>query len=142
MIPKILTEVAFRASILTGTYDYLIMREDAVYNYSTPDYFIDLSELVNMDNFSEDDFYYYVATEEEKAKRSQGISINDILGKSKKEDDKPIPVALKLTDDIKKKLGLDEQYEYYIAFAHAIDAGGNQNDRQFGDKAQFFCHFF
>lgn len=124
-------EVAFRASILTGTYDYLIMREDAVYNYSTPDYFIDLSELVNMDNFSEDDFYYYVATEEEKAKRSQGISINDILGKSKKEDDKPIPVALKLTDDIKKKLGLDEQYEYYIAFAHAIDAGGNQKYLKF-----------
>ena len=107
------------------------MREDAVYNYSTPDYFIDLSGLVNMENFSEDDFYYYVATEEEKAKRKQGISINDILGKSKPEEDKPIPVALKLTDDIKKKLGLDDQHDYYIAFAHALDSKGNEKYLKF-----------
>ena len=125
-------EVAFRASILTGTYDYLIMREDAVYNYSTPDYFVDVSTLVNMDNFTEDDFYYYVATDAEKAKRSQGISINDILGKtSKTDDDKPVPVAIRLTDEIEKKLGLDEQYTYYIAFAHSFEADGNARYQKF-----------
>ncbi|MBR4404610.1 MAG: YesL family protein [Clostridiales bacterium] len=125
-------EVAFRATLVTGTYDYLIMREDAVYNYSTPDNFQDLSQLLNMDNFSEDDFYYYVATEEEKAKRSQGISLNDLFGGGNKTDlDKPVPLALKLTDDIEKKLGLDEKYDYYIAFTYSISSGADANYRKF-----------
>ena len=119
-------EIAFRASILTGTYDYLIMREDAVYNYSTPDYFQDLSNLVNMDNFSEDDFYYYVPTEAEKAKKNQGISIDDLLGRSDPDEDKPVPVALKLTDEIEKKLGLDEEYTYYIAFANSMNSSADK----------------
>ena len=124
-------DVAFRASILTGSYDFLILREDAVYNYSTPDYFQDLSNLVNMENFSEDEFYYYVATEEEKAKRNQGISIDDLLGKSTEEDDEPVPVALKLTDDIVAKLGLDDQYTYYIAFANVPKASADKIYQQY-----------
>lgn len=119
-------EVAFRASILTGTYDYLIMREDAVYNYSTPDYFQDMSQLINMENFSEDDFYYYVATEEEKAKASQGISLKDIFkGGDDDDEDRPVPLGLKLTDEAEKKLGLDEEYTYYIAFAYSTSSKGN-----------------
>ena len=95
--------------MLTGTYDYLIMREDAVYNYSTPDYFQDMSQLVNMENFSDEDFYYYVATEEEKAKNSKGISLRDIFnGGDEEDEDRPVPLALKLTDEIEEKLGLDE----------------------------------
>ena len=91
-------EVAFRATLATGAYDYLIMREDAVYNYSTPDNFQDLSQLINMDNFEKDDFYYYVATEKEKEQRSKGISLNDLFGAGNKKDlDKPVPLALKLT---------------------------------------------
>lgn len=125
-------EVAFRATLVTGTYDYLIMREDAVYNYSTPDNFQDLSQLLNMDNFTEEDFYYYVATEEEKAKRSQGVSLNDLFGAGNKNDlDKPVPLALKLTDDIEKKLGLDEEYDYYIAFAYSFSANGDSNYQKF-----------
>lgn len=126
-------EISFRASVLTGTYDYLIMREDAVYNYSTPDYFQDMSDLVNMDNFSEDDFYYYVATEEEKARNSKGISLQDIfnMGESGEDEDRPIPLALKLTDDIERKLGLDEQYDYYIGFAYAMGTKGNTDYLKF-----------
>ncbi|MBQ5519989.1 MAG: DUF624 domain-containing protein [Clostridiales bacterium] len=125
-------EVAFRATLATGAYDYLIMREDAVYNYSTPDNFQDLSQLLDMENFSEDDFYYYVATEEEKEKRSKGISINDLFGAGNKKDlDKPVPLALKLTDDIEKKLGLDEEYDYYIAFAYSFSASGDANYRKY-----------
>ena len=124
-------EIAFRASILTGTYDYLIMREDAVYNYATPDYFQDLNNLVNMDNFSEDDFYYYVPTEAEKAKRNQGISIDDLLGRSDPDEDKPVPVALKLTDEIEEKLGLDQEYTYYIAFANSMSPSSDKIIIQF-----------
>ena len=121
-------EVAFRASILTGTYDYLILREDAVYNYSTPDYFQDMNDLVNMENFSEDDFYYYVATDEEKARASQGISFRDIFnGGEEEEDDAPVPLGLKLTDEIERKLGLDEEYTYYIAFAYSTSSNGNDD---------------
>ena len=124
-------EIAFRASILTGTYDYLIMREDAVYNYATPDYFQDLNNLVNMDNFSEDDFYYYVPTEAEKAKRNQGISLDDLLGRSDPDEDKPVPVALKLTDEIEEKLGLDQEYTYYIAFANSMSPSSDKIIIQF-----------
>ena len=115
-------EVAFRATLATGAYDYLIMREDAVYNYSTPDNFQDLSQLLDMENFSEDDFYYYVATEEEKAADAGRFSIQDIFGGGDEEQG-PVPVALKLTDDIERKLGLDEKYTYYIAFAYTTDSG-------------------
>ena len=125
-------EVSFRASLLTGTYDYLIMREDAVYNYSTPDYFQNMSDLVNMDNFTEDDFYYYVATEAEKERNSKGISLKDIFNTGEDEDeDEPVPLALKLTDDIERKLGLDEQYDYYLAFAYSTSASGNSDYQRF-----------
>ena len=125
-------EVSFRASLLTGTYDYLIMREDAVYNYSTPDYFQDMSDLVNMENFTEDDFYYYVATEEEKARSKKGISLQDLLNPGEEEDeDVPVPLALKLTDDIERKLGLDEQYDYYLAFAYSTSSTGNADYQKF-----------
>ena len=119
-------DVAFRAAFLTGTYDYMIMREDVVYNYTTPDYFQDMNELVNMENFSEDDFYYYVATDEEKARASRGISFSEIFGmEEEEEEDKPMPLALKLTDEIERRLGLDEQYTYYIGFAYSTGANGN-----------------
>jgi len=124
-------EISFRAALLTGNYDYLIMREDAAYNYSTPDYFQDLSSLVDMEKFSEDDFYYYVETEAEKANRSQGISIDDLMGRTKEKDDAPVPVALKLTDEIERKLGLDEQYTYYIGFARSTTLKGNENYKKF-----------
>ena len=124
-------EVAFRASILTGSYDYLIIREDAVYNYAILDYFQDLNEVVDMNNFSEDDFYYYELTEEEKASLKQGISLNDIFKSGEEEDDEPVPVAIKLTDDVERKLGLDEEYTYYIAFANASDAAAKQDAVKF-----------
>ena len=41
------------------------------------------------------------------------------------------PVALKLTDDIERKLGLDEQYTYYIAFANASDAAAKKDNVRF-----------
>ncbi len=120
-------DVAFRASILTGTYDYMIMREDAVYAYSTPDYFQDMSQLVNMDNFSADDFYYYEATPEEKARNSEGVSFRELFNGASSDDDGPVPLALKLTDEVEEKLGLDTQYDYYIAFAYATKASGNND---------------
>ena len=91
-----------------------------------------MSQLVNMDNFTEDDFYYYVATEEEKAKNSQGISFRDIFNAGEEEDpDRPVPLALKLTDDIERKLGLDEQYTYYIACAYSTRSSGNTDYLKF-----------
>ena len=85
-----------------------------------------------MDNFEKDDFYYYVATEKEKEQRSKGISLNDLFGAGNKKDlDKPVPLALKLTDEIEKKLGLDEEYDYYIAFAYSFSASGDANYRKY-----------
>jgi len=124
-------DVAFRAQIITGTFDYMIMREDAVYTYSTPDYFQDLSLLVDMDNFTEDDFYYYVETEAEKAKKGKGVSIDDLLGRGAKDSDNPIPIALKLTEEAKQNLGLDDGHDYYIAFAYAFSAKENNNYMKF-----------
>lgn len=122
-------EVAFRANILTGSFDYMIMREDAVDNYSTLDYFMDLNMLINMDNFSEDDFFYY----EEEEDTSGGISIDDLLSKAKKSEDDtgPHPIAMKLTDEIEEKLGLDTKYTYYIAFTYSMEASGDANNRKF-----------
>ena len=62
---------------------------------------------------------------------SQGISINDLFSKGEGEDDAPVPVAIKLTDDIERKLGLDEQYTYYIAFANASDAAAKKDNVRF-----------
>lgn len=124
-------EVAFRASILTGTYDYLIIREDAVYNYAILDYFQNLNEVIDMNNFSEDDLYYYELTDEEKAALKQGISLNDLFSTGEEETDEPVPVAIKLTDDIERKLGLDEEYTYYIAFANASDAAAKKDNVRF-----------
>ena len=87
-----------------------------------------MNDLVNMENFSEDDFYYYVATDEEKARASQGISFRDIFnGGEEEEDDAPVPLGLKLTDEIERKLGLDEEYTYYIAFAYSTSSNGNDD---------------
>ena len=38
---------------------------------------------------------------------------------------------MKLTDDIERKLGLDEQYDYYIAFAYSTNANGNSDYLKF-----------
>lgn len=130
-------ELALRASIVTGTYDYLIIREDAVFNYGTSDYFMDMNSLLNMENFSEDDFYYYVETEEEKKRDMQGVSFNDLFKAGSDDDeDGPVPVALKLTDEIEKKLGLDEQSTYYIAFTNPIGLKNNN------DKVKFVEYLF
>lgn len=120
-------EIAFRASVLTGQFDYLIMREDAVDNYSTLDYFMDLNNLLNMENFSEDDFFYYT----EEPDTSGGISIDDLLKKKTEEAEGPYPIALKLTDGIEEKLGLDTRYTYYIAFTYSTEANGDKINRQF-----------
>jgi hypothetical protein len=92
-----------------------------------------MSDLVNMDNFSEDDFYYYVATEEEKARNSKGISLKDIfnMGDDGEDEDRPVPLALKLTDETERKLGLDEQYDYYIGFAYSMGTKGNADYLKF-----------
>ena len=130
-------ELALRASIVTGTYDYLIIREDAIFNYGTSDYFMDMNSLLNMENFSEDDFYYYVETEEEKKRDMQGVSLNDLFKAGSDDDeDGPIPVALKLTDEIERNLGLDEQNTYYIAFTNPI---GLQNNN---DRVKFIEYLF
>ena len=124
-------EVALRASILTGTYDYMIIREDAIYTYSTTDYFMDMNLLVNMENFTEDDFYYYVMTEKEKEQQSKGISLSDLINGKSEEDYEPVPVALKLTDETESKLGLDQQYTYYIAFANPLAPKSNDDYLKF-----------
>ena len=41
------------------------MREDATYTYGMLDYFQDMNQIVDMNNFSADDFYYFEETEEE-----------------------------------------------------------------------------
>ena len=123
-------EVAFRASILTGAYDYLIMREDATYTYGMLDYFQDMNQLVDMNNFDPDDFYYFEETDEEKALDAGKFSLQDLFSGGEEEQG-PVPVALKLTDDIERKLGLDEQYTYYIAFAYATDNSSDKDHQKF-----------
>ena len=110
-------DIAFRATLMTGTYDYLLMRADAVESYSTPDYLTDMSLLVDMDKFSKDDFYYYQATEKEKQQYDA--------------EDGTIPLGIKLTDELEKKLGLNEQYDYYIAFAFSNGPSDLENEAKF-----------
>jgi hypothetical protein len=43
------------------------------------------------------------------------------------EEDAPVPLGLKLTDEIERKLGLDEEYTYYIAFAYSTSSNGNDD---------------
>ena len=129
-------EVAFRSQIVTGTFDYVIMRDDVVWGYSTTDYFMDMNDLVNMDNFTSDDFYYYEMTDAEKTKSRQGISFQDLFKMGAEESDEPVPVALKLTDEAEKKLGLDEEHDYYIGFAYSIGTKG------YADYVKFIEYLF
>ena len=63
---------------------------------------------------------------------SKGISFRDIFNGGEEEDeDRPVPLALKLTDEIEEKLGLDEQYTYYIAFAYSTSSNGNDDYLKF-----------
>lgn len=110
-------EIAFRATLLTGAYDYMIMREDAAFNYATPDYLTDMSLIADMDKFSESDFYYYTPTEKEKQNYDA--------------EDGRIPLGLKLTDDIKKKLGINDDKTYYITFAYSTGPSDLENDAKF-----------
>ena len=110
-------DIAFRASLLTGAYDYLIMREDAVYNYSTPDYLTSMELIVDMDKYTESDFYYYEATDKEKSEYDA--------------DEGKVPLALKLTDEIERKLGLNEEGTYYIAFTFSTGANDLEEDAKF-----------
>lgn len=124
-------DLTLRAAIMTGEVDYLIVREDAIDNYATTDYFQDMNKIVSVADCNPDDFYYFVLTEEEKAQRSQGVSLNDIFKSGKEKNFDPVPVAIKLTDETEKKLGLDEQYTYYIAFANPIGTDKTKDFRNF-----------
>ena len=74
----------------------------------------------------------FTCLKEEKEKRSKGISLNDLFGAGSKNDlDKPVPIALKLTDEIEEKLGLNTKYDYYIAFAYSFSASGDTNYQKF-----------
>lgn len=128
-------DLTLRAAIMTGEVDYLILREDAIDKYGTTDYFQDVSAIAASDKFTEEDYYYYVMTEEEIAKSKQGKSLNDLFSSGEKSYD-PVPIALKLSDEVEKKLGLNEQYTYYIAFANSI--GASKND----DYAKLISYLF
>ena len=56
--------------------------------------------------------------------------VQSIFGDDEDED-RPVPLALKLTDEIEEKLGLDEQYNYYIAFAYSTSSNGNNDYLKF-----------
>ena len=49
-------DLTLRAAIMTGEVDYLILREDAIDNYGTTDYFQDISAIAASDKFTEDDY--------------------------------------------------------------------------------------
>lgn len=82
-------DVALRAQMATGTFSYLIMRDDAVDNYAQEDYYQDLNMLTDLSLFEEDDIYHGA------------------------ED---LPVGIKLKDDTVSKLGLPSDHDYYILF--------------------------
>ena len=74
---------------------------------------------------------------EEKKRDMQGVSLNDLFKAGSDDDeDGPVPVALKLTDEIERNLGLDEQNTYYIAFTNPI---GLQNNN---DRVKFIEYLF
>ena len=99
-------EVALRAQVYTGAFDYLILREDAVDNYVSNDSFEDLSTIVDLERFDKSDIYYFNETETNKYTGTTKVT--------------KIPLALRLNDKAKENLGLDKQYDYYIAFAYQM----------------------
>lgn len=111
--------VALKAQIFTGAFDYLILREDAVDNYVSYDNFEDLRAVTDVTKF--DEGVVYSMEHEEK---------DNITGKTTKED---VPLALKLSDDTEVKLGLDPEYDYYIAFAYQMGPSSYDAQEKFVD---------
>ena len=95
-------DISLRAQMATGTFSYLIIRDDAMYNYTREDYFTDLNSLIDIDTYFEKDEIYYGAED--------------------------IPVGLKLRIDTVRKMGLSEDHDYYIVFGYATSEMKTQND--------------
>ena len=109
--------VALRAQIFTGAFDYLIMREDVVDNYVSVDNFEDLRAIIDVTKFDEDTVY---SMEDEQTDNVTGEKTTDI-----------VPLALKLTDETEEKLGLDTEYDYYIAFAYKMGVSSYDAQEKF-----------
>ena len=93
-------DISLRAQMATGTFSYLIMRDDAVDNYTKEDYFTDLNTLIKLDYFEPDEIYYGAEN---------------------------VPVGLKLRIDTVRKLGLSEDHDYYIVFGYSTSEMKYQN---------------
>ena len=93
-------DVALRAQMATGTYTYLIIRDDAVDNYGYEDYYQDLGMLTDISKFSKDSFFY---------------------------NDEDVPVGLKLNENTVAKLGLPDDSDYYIFFAYTTNSVENES---------------
>ena len=95
-------DISLRAQMATGTFSYLIIRDDAMYNYTRDDYFTDLNSLIDIKTYFEEDEIYYGAED--------------------------VPVGLKLRIDTLRNLGLSEDHDYYIVFGYSTDDMKTQND--------------
>ncbi|MCQ2482604.1 MAG: DUF624 domain-containing protein [Clostridia bacterium] len=116
-------DAAFLAQISAGYYDYLIMDTEAIEYYVQLGLFADVNTLTDVSVFDEDHLYYYSEAEE-------AVEISDdddSISEEKKElyneiiNDKGYPVAIKLDDNIKKKIGISSDDDYYIAFVYSTN---------------------
>ena len=95
-------DISLRAQMATGTFSYLLIRDDAMYNYTRDDYFTDLNTLIDINEYFEEDEIYYGAED--------------------------VPVGLKLRIDTVRKLGLSEDHDYYVVFGYNTGEMKTQND--------------
>lgn len=80
---------AFIAQVAAGYYDYLLIGEEAIDFYAELEFFVDVTEVMpDLSYFDSDALYFYNGT----------------------------PVGIKLTDDVKAKLGLNDDNNYYITY--------------------------
>ena len=108
-------DMSLKAQIMTGGLDYLIIPSEQMDVFGTDSYFQDVSKFVDLQNFSENQIYYY-QPEEGTSDMGSGKSLYELFG-NKQIPDGPVPIAFELTDEIEERLGLDQSKVYYLAFA-------------------------
>ena len=80
---------AFIAQVAAGYFDYLLVDEAAIEFYSELDFFVPVTDVIaDLSYFDSDGLYFYNG----------------------------IPVGIKMTDEVKGKLGITDENSYYIVY--------------------------
>ncbi len=126
-------DAAFLAQISAGYYDYLIMDTASLDYYVQLGLFTDVGTLTDMSLFDESQLYYYSEAEEAVEISEDDDSVSEEKRELYNEiiNDKGNPVAIKLNDNIKSKLGLSSEDDYYIAFVYSTTFTGKSKSSIF-----------